>query len=481
MSSKAIASGKAILIGSFLSRGITIISSIILARYLVEQDYGALVLSTIFAGFITQIGGMGYEMYYLQHKGTDEDAKVILDQVFNLRLITNAILFVVQSIIGLVLYFFYKDTVSGLILIMMSISLVIEGLNTPHETLLKKEMNFKKITIGNIYKELFTAAGKIGFAIAGFGGLCFGIGAIIGSIVRMIYLFKVQKYRPSYFSFNKPVAKKIFDFGKHVLIGSAGMYLVQQIDKIFLAKFFPKNIVGQYGFAWSNASMPFNYLVSPQGQLIMTYISTHDGNKRNLYFKLSTIQKLISIVLFPILIIGIIFTKPLIILVFGIKWVSVVGLIKILLIYYSLLSIIFPFNALLTGLGYPAIVSKITTIKAIFLIVALLVAGMYFNTTILIYTTVFCVISLIFDFIKSILGILKIEIKLIEIIKSNVVNLFNFSLLLISLIATQFIKTNTELILIVVINLVVFIITNYFFDKKITLEAISLISKKIIK
>ena len=95
MSSKAIASGKVILIGSFLSRGITIISSIILARYLVEQDYGALVLSTIFAGFITQIGGMGYEMYYLQHKGSDEDAKVILDQVFNLRLITNSILFVV--------------------------------------------------------------------------------------------------------------------------------------------------------------------------------------------------------------------------------------------------------------------------------------------------------------------------------------------------------------------------------------------------
>ena len=426
MSSKAIASGKVILIGSFLSRGITIISSIILARYLVEQDYGALVLSTIFAGFITQIGGMGYEMYYLQHKGSDEDAKVILDQVFNLRLITNSILFVVQSIIGLVLCFFYNDTVSGLILIMMSISLVIEGLNTPHETLLKKEMNFKKITVGNIYKELFTAAGKIGFAVAGFGGLCFGIGAIIGSIVRMIYLFKAQKYRPSYFSFNKPVAKKIFDFGKHVLVGSGGNYLVQQIDRIFLTSFYPKNIVGQYGFAWSNAMMPFSYLISPQGQVIMTYISQFSKGRKELFFKLGKIYKTILAVMIPLVIIAYINMNDIVQLVFGVKWIASSSLIKSMTIYFTLLSFLFPFNALVTCLGNPKLNSHITIVKAIILVSILFIYN-FINTerNILVYASIFMNVSILFDLIKSFLGIKMTGLKSLEIF-----NFFKYDLLI---------------------------------------------------
>ncbi len=66
MTSKVIKAGKVVLIGSFVSRGISALSSIILARLLFENDYGALVIATIFTGLIAQIGGMGYEIYYLQ-------------------------------------------------------------------------------------------------------------------------------------------------------------------------------------------------------------------------------------------------------------------------------------------------------------------------------------------------------------------------------------------------------------------------------
>ncbi len=142
MSSKVIEAGKVVLIGSFISRGISALSSIILARLLFENDYGALVIATIFTGLISQIGGMGYEIYYLQYKGSEEEKAKVLDQVFNLRLVTNAIMFIIQIIIGFGLILLTDDKMSGGIILIMSFSLLLEGFNAPNEVILKNRMDF---------------------------------------------------------------------------------------------------------------------------------------------------------------------------------------------------------------------------------------------------------------------------------------------------------------------------------------------------
>ena len=182
--SKVVLAGKSVLIGSFISKGISLVSSVVLARLLMPEDYGALVLSMLIAGLIQQIGYMGYELYFLQYKGSQEDRYDILEQVFNLRLVTNILLGSIQFIIGLIIFFYSDDFISGGIVLFLSVSLVIEGFNTPQETLLKDDFEFKKITIGNVYKELFSTIGKIVGAYLGFGGLVFGLGPFFGSIVR---------------------------------------------------------------------------------------------------------------------------------------------------------------------------------------------------------------------------------------------------------------------------------------------------------
>ncbi|MZP56823.1 MAG: oligosaccharide flippase family protein, partial [Bacteroidales bacterium] len=162
MSSKVVNAGKAVLIGSFISRGISAISSIVLARLLYADDYGALVLSAIIAGLITQIGNMGYEIYYLQFKGTEIEKRKVLDQVFNLRLVTNLLLFFIQAMAGLCIVIFTKNKMSGGIILLLSFSLLFEAINAPNDTILKSKMEFQKVTISNIIKELFSTFGKIG-------------------------------------------------------------------------------------------------------------------------------------------------------------------------------------------------------------------------------------------------------------------------------------------------------------------------------
>ncbi len=419
MTSKVIKAGKVVLIGSFVSRGISALSSIILARLLFENDYGALVIATIFTGLIAQIGGMGYEIYYLQYKGSEEEKAKVLDQVFNLRMATNFIMFVIQAIIGLGLVLLTNDKMSGGIILMMSLSLLLEGFNAPNEVLLRSKMDFKKITIGNILKEFSSTIGKVGGAFLGIGGLCFGLGPVLGSLTRMIYLLRVQKYRPEKFNWDKPVIKGIFNFSKHVLFGSVAMYGVQQIDRILLSIFFPKNVVGQYGFAWGNAAAPFNYLVLPQSQLILTYISTWNAEKRVLYEKLTVIMRLISVTLVPLTVAGLFFTNEVITILFTEKWLNVAQLVRPLLVYYYFLAFNFPFAYLLTGLGYPQLTSRISIYNGISLLVVLFCATYFLKVGILGYTIIFIVTSIGFSFYKMALGVKKLDIPFWMFLKEN--------------------------------------------------------------
>jgi len=436
LTSKVIKAGKIVLIGSFISRGISALSSIVLARLLYADDYGALVLSAIIAGLITQIGSMGYEIYYLQFKGTEEEKQKVLGQVFNLRLVTNSLLFLIQSTVGLCIILLTKYKMSGGIILLLSFSLLFEGINAPNDTILKSKMDFRKVTIGNIIKELVSTFGKIGGAVLGIGGYCFGVGPILGSLARMGYLLKVQKYKHDYFNWDRSVAKGAFDFGKHNLLGSAGMYLVQQTDRILLNIFFSRNIVGQYGFAWSNAAAPFRYLVMPQQQLILTYITTFRAGNPMLFEKLLIIQRLIAVILFPLLAFNIYYTEDVVRILFSERWLNVVPMVRILLLYYSALSIIFPYNSLLTGLGFPQINARLVLIKAFTLIPLLILVAVLFKGQIIPYLVVFCIISISFDLIKSFIGIRKIGVDIVYALK----HFSNEIILVLLLIAGYFVS-----------------------------------------
>lgn len=474
--SKVISAGKAVMIGSFVSKGISIVSSVVLARLLFEEDYGALVLSSIFAGLITQIGGMGYELFYLQHKGDEEERRKVLEQVYNLRLLTNFLMFIVQAVIGFYFFIFTENRTTGGILIMMAVSLMLEGFNAPQETLLKDKMEFNKITIGNIFKELLATIGKVVAAFLGFGGYAFGMGPVLGSLVRMFYLRSVQPYRHAYFLWDKNKIIEIFNFSKHVLFGSVSMYLVQQVDRIFLTLFFPQNIVGRYGFAWGNASLPFNYLVSPQQQVIMTLITRFKVGEKELFSKLKKLSRLISLISYPVYGFALIFTEEVIAILFSDKWMNSVDLIRIISLYYLFVTVNSSFSPLLTCLGKPKFVSIITFFKALFLALFLIAVIYHFPNNIVAFSSVFCVVSIFFDSIKSLLGIKFTGLNFSEIFMNLKFDILCFFVLFAFVLSDFQLKIISFLLIQIVFTLIFFVL-----DRKNTIEAIKILNFKKFK
>ncbi|NVJ86762.1 MAG: oligosaccharide flippase family protein [Algoriphagus sp.] len=477
MGSKVVSAAKSVLIGSFISKGISFISTIILARLLFPEDYGSLLLATIITGLIGQIGSMGFELYYLQFKGEKSEREKLLKQVYFLRVIMNFILFLIQFIAGIVLIVLFSEKISGGIIVLLSFSLMIEGFNSPQETILRDQINFKKITIGNIYREIFGTLAKIASAFWGLGGLSFGIGPVVGSVIRLFYFRYVVKYQPGKIFIDRKIAVNIFNYGKYMLFASAGNFLVQQVDKFVLASFFSKEIVGRYTFSWNFASMPFNYLIVPQAQLNMSYITRFKAGDYVLFDKLSIIQKMIFFIFFPVTLFLLFFVEEAVVFLFSDKWIETVPIVSILLVYYAFQSITFPFSGVLNGLGRPDINSRILVSRAIVLVISLLLVSFLYSD-IITYTYVFVGVSLVFDIIK----IIK-TFNLIGVLNNSVFFKFQLDILFFLLICLMyFLNIENEIyrLFLFVFLIMVFFISSYLFDKEKSILAYNLFKDSLL-
>jgi O-antigen/teichoic acid export membrane protein len=401
--SEVFRAGKAIFFGSLISKGFSVLSTIVLARYLFEEDYGYLVLASIATSFIAQLGNMGFELYYLQFKGESSKRETVFYQVLKLRFIVNIITSLLQFSLGLY-YVFFDNKISGFLLILFSFPIFIEGLNAPQELALKDKFQYSTISIGNIYKDSISSLLKILSVVYGAGPLSFGIGPFFGSIAKFLFIFRKNPARFRIVKNDKVFIKQIFNFGLQVYFGSIGMFLVHQIDKIILSIAFPIELIGRYGFSNSNASLPFQYLISPQSNLFLTYISKYSSSNNSLISKLKNIKDFIAVLSFPVYGVLLFHIKPFLSFIFLPKWSDSYTLISLFLFYFLVLSIISPFTPILTGLGKVRMVSFITYIKAFFLISALSVASLFFNCSITLYAFLFISISSFFDVVKVFVG-----------------------------------------------------------------------------
>lgn len=465
------------MIGSFVSKGLSFISSVVLARLLLEEDFGALVLSSVFVGLIAQIGSMGYEIYFLQFKEENTQRMKVLQQVYNLRLLTNTIMLIILSFIGTYMIITSDNQTSGYIVLMFGFALFIDGFIAPQETILRDKLEFGKITVSNIIKECFSSAGKVLAACFGLAGLSFGIGPILGSLSRVVYLRTIEPYRIPCFIWDSVKTREIFSFSKHVLFGSLGAYLSQQLDRLILSIHFPQEVMGRYAFSVGNASTLHNFFIAPQGQLNLAYVSKHNSDNFQLIKKLNVIGLLGVLVLAPLYTFSLLYIEQIILLVFGEKWMSSVDLIRAFLMFNFVKLIASPYLNVLTGKGRPDVNTKITIFKLIILGPGLLLAGLM-NLGIMVYSQIFIFVTLMFDVVKLLATVRLLEQSFYLFFRENVLSffvfLFSFAIIIIN---TMFIKLGFGLLFVIYLFLYLFV----FHLKRNELSEIVLFTKRFFR
>ena len=322
----------------FFERGgvqvIQFIISLIIARILDPEAYGAIALLTVFITLARVFVQSGLSSALIQKKGADD---VDFSSVFFYSLTLAAALYIVLFFAATPIAGYYKMPELKNILRVFALTLFPGAVNSIQVAYLSKNMQFRK----QFYSSLIAAgiSGGVGIAMAILG---FGAWALVGQqlgyqTLIMLILFALVRWRPKFkFSFKK--TKDLLKYGSKILGATLIDTIYHNAESLFISKKYDAETLAYFN---KGKQFPLILIDNIDGAVQSVMFAAYSKNKDNVHIVKQMLRKAISLstyAVFPAMIGLALVAEPLIRLVLGEKWLFCVPFLQ----WYCFITMLFP-------------------------------------------------------------------------------------------------------------------------------------------
>lgn len=219
-------------LGRFGSQIISFAVTIILARLLTPDAFGAVAIVSIFTNFLQVFIDSGLGTALVQKKNADE---IDFSSVFYFNVIICLLLYALLYFFAPVVAVFYDDPFLTPLLRVSSLSLIITGLRSTQETYVTRNLLFKSYFIATAIAVISSAIIAVVMAYAGFGAWAI-VGQQIGNTgISTLLLWFLISWRPHLlFSFKR--LKGLLQYGWKILGASLVDNLYTEIRSLLIGK-----------------------------------------------------------------------------------------------------------------------------------------------------------------------------------------------------------------------------------------------------
>ena len=307
-----------------------LITNIFIVRKLSINDFGIFSVALMFIGLITTFG-FSWSSSSILYYGSREKAKTgSINKTFWARNIIIAISLMITTILFVVFRQAINEyiglNVTFLILVWLYIS-VAEDYLSQYFLAVKKQLMSSMLSI--TAKVLYL----IMILIFSFDVETLIILNIISHATVLLYIFGINKKDVVKFEFDKDWFKEVLSFSLWQLFGFSGLYLINFGDTAVIKHFMTTEDIGIYNVAYKlfNAIASFAYVISSYySGSVSQYFANNEGSKikrffykeRLMIFGLSTLAHIVVMI----------FSKPIITVLYGDRYTQSVVLFNILMI-----------------------------------------------------------------------------------------------------------------------------------------------------
>lgn len=297
----------------------------ILARLLSPNDFGLLAMATVFTNFVLIFNELGISGALIQNLNISIRH---YSSAFWLNVIVGCVLTLFFILASPFISGFYKKPELLPILSTLSVNFVLTSFTIIQQTLLIKEMDFKKIAIRDIGAVILSGIIGIFLALNGFGVWSLVYQTLSFTIINSLLLWALSPWRPQFIFLISDI-KDIFDFSVKVTGFNIINYIARNIDQLLIGKFLGTQALGYYSLAYRIMLYPLQKISGVIGKVMFPAFSKiqNDIEKvRNIYKRM---VKAISLVTFPMML-GLFAIAPEFVRVFfGIKWLPIIFILRI--------------------------------------------------------------------------------------------------------------------------------------------------------
>lgn len=316
---------------NYVSQAITFLSSFITARLLLPENYGLVGLITVFTNFISVFADSGISLAIVKsdykssyHKAMD-----------SMSLIIGLVLFFLTSCLAWPIAAFYNNHNLILPTIVLAATFVTRSLSIVRGALLSKNLQFNEIGKLTLINTIVTVTMTIILALLHAEHWSIIIPQFVTSLISVLYYERRIKLGYRFYPFR--YVRVAFRQTRRTIGSLLGFnfvnYWSRNADNLLVGKFYGTNDLGIYNRAYSLLTLPLSLVTGLMGTVLYPSLSKLKSEGGDINTEYSFVLRVISVIVYPIAFVLILFPTQLVSLFWGENWIKV----SVLLPYFGIL------------------------------------------------------------------------------------------------------------------------------------------------
>lgn len=301
-----------------LSQILMWIATLLVIRILSPEDYGLMALASVVIGLLEVLDDMGLADALVKKK---DPSKTYIKQVFSVLMILSILFYALLYFTAPLIATFYEDERLTLIIHVLGLQLLIRTFFYVPDGIMRRNMDFRSISIINFIATFVQSAVTITLAFTGFGVWALVLGALTATIIKTIGSLIVTRYicLPD-FRFREIVED--IKFGALIVVNRLLYYFYDSSDTLIIGKVLGSNLMGTYAVSKQIAELPIDKFMRILNEVGFSAFSTIQDDHEKMKYLLCKAVRVLSLTVFPVFM-GISCVSPeLVSVVLGEKWIS---------------------------------------------------------------------------------------------------------------------------------------------------------------
>lgn len=256
-----VAIGAAFMVGGRLAmRLISVVSTLILVRLLVPEDFGIVALAAAVFTVADTLTATGYAVLLVRRETADRDA---YDTAFTLNLLRCLLLATITIATAPLLAWLFGEPRVGPVLMVVGLTVALDGLMSIGLMRLQRELRFDLLFRQQVLMRLLAFAFTVLLALAFGNYWCLVLGNLIAKLFVIPYSYIIAPHRPrlTLKLWREFLGFSVWMFGFNLCIAADG-----QAANIGLGAMGSVTEVGRYNLAYQIGATPVSEIAAPIGQ-----------------------------------------------------------------------------------------------------------------------------------------------------------------------------------------------------------------------
>lgn len=236
-----------------------VLSTMVLARLLVPQDFGLIAMAATVISFLILFKDAGLTSATIQQKDLTHTQ---VSTLFWLNILVGAVLAILTLASAPLLAYLYGESALIPMICVLAAGFFLGALGAQHDALMRRAMAFREVMISEIAALLLGVVAAVAMAFAGFGWWALVAQRVVQMAANAALNWVFCSWRPG-LHFRWSEASQQFRFGAHVSGFNFVNYFSRNGDNILVGWYWGAALLGVYAKAYDLLLGPLSQVAAP--------------------------------------------------------------------------------------------------------------------------------------------------------------------------------------------------------------------------